>query len=144
MVMACSERTGLVLPTLTNTLLQTKPTMLRGGSDAYQTLPDPVLAVRNPLVRLDWSTNCYHSADLALALPQGCFTNLYHRELGQGIKPDQPSRVGEYRRGGGHRGNVVEGIHSIEWWYTIKSGTHHGGRYREDFSEKIFLGRHAF
>ena len=40
--------------------------MSQGGSDAYQTLPDPMLAVRNPLVFLDWSTNAYHSLNLGL------------------------------------------------------------------------------
>ena len=50
----------------------------------YQTLPDPVLAVRNPVVVLDWSTNAYHRADLALHLPYKTFTNLYHRDGGPG------------------------------------------------------------
>ena len=34
-------------------------------------------------------------------------------------------------------GNVVKGYNSIEWWHTIRSGTHHRGRYQKDFSEKI-------
>ncbi len=59
--------------------------MSQGGSDAYQMLPESLLAVRNPLVFLDWSTNCYHSADLALLLPCVTFTNHYHREEGLGI-----------------------------------------------------------
>ena len=59
--------------------------MSQGGSDAYQRLPDPVLAVRNPLVVLAWSTNCYQPADLALPLPCEAFTNDYHRGLGRGI-----------------------------------------------------------
>ena len=62
--------------------------MLLGGSDAYQMLPESVLAVRNPLVVLDWSTNAYHSPDLGLDLPRASFTNNYHREEGQGIDSD--------------------------------------------------------
>ena len=48
----------------------------------YQMLPDPMLVMLKPLVFLDWSTNCYHSADLALLLPSGGFTNDYHRDDG--------------------------------------------------------------
>jgi len=44
-----------------------------------------VLAVRNWMVVLDWSTNCYHSADLGRNRPGICFTNDYHRDGGQGI-----------------------------------------------------------
>ena len=51
----------------------------------YQTLPRSMLAVRTPLVFLDWSTNAYQSPDLGRNLPRGCFTNLYHRDGGQGI-----------------------------------------------------------
>ena len=51
----------------------------------YQSLPDPVPTERIALVVLDWSTNCYQPADLALSLPCECFTNHYHRGLGQGI-----------------------------------------------------------
>ena len=51
----------------------------------YQRLPDPVLAERNPMVFLAWSTNAYQSRDLALALPYKTFTNHYHRGLGLGI-----------------------------------------------------------
>ena len=40
--------------------------MSQGGSDAYQTLPRSMLAVRNPEVFLDWSTNAYQPADLGL------------------------------------------------------------------------------
>ena len=55
----------LGLPFPTNTLHLTKSTMSQGGSDAYQTLPDPVLAERIRLVLLVWSTNAYQPADLA-------------------------------------------------------------------------------
>ena len=136
--MVSRPRTVLGLPFPTNPSDQTKPTMLRGGSDAYQMLPDPVLAVRTPLVVLDWSTNCYHRADLAWILPRGCFTNHYHRGERQGIKPNAPFRVGEYRRGGCHMGNVVEGYVLLEWWYTLRRCRHHGGGYRK---EKSFLIR---
>jgi len=57
---------GTGLPMLTNAPDQTKSTMPMGGLDAYQTLPEYLLAVRNPSVFLDWSTNCYQSPDLAL------------------------------------------------------------------------------
>ena len=56
-----------------------------GGSDAYQMLPESVLAVRNPLVVLDWSTNAYHSPDLGLTFRSATFTNYYHRGEGLGI-----------------------------------------------------------
>ena len=59
-----------------------------------------MLAVRNPLVILDWSTNAYQSADLGLDLPCIGFTNHYHRGLGRGIDLS----VGE----------VFAGV--AEWW----------------------------
>ena len=108
---------------LTNGADQTKTTIPWGGSDAYQTLPDRMLAVRICLVRLVWSTNCYHLPDLALHLPRIAFTKPYHRGEGDGIKPNRPSRVGQYtqHRGRGcHMGNVVKGIHSIERWHTVE------------------------
>ena len=55
--------------------------MSQGGSDAYQTLPDPVLTERIALVFLAWSTNAYHLPDLGRNLPRGGFTNHYHRGL---------------------------------------------------------------
>ena len=76
--MSVHHRANVSLPTLTNTHDQTKCTMPRGGSDAYQTLPDPVLAERTPLVILDWSTNAYQSADLALFAGMATFTK-HHR-----------------------------------------------------------------
>jgi len=79
----------------------------------YQTLPDPVLAVRNPLVVLDWSTNCYHPPDLALLLPCVTFTNDYHRGLGQGHWCECS------RRRGCHMGSRVEGYRCIERWRTV-------------------------
>ena len=48
-------------------------------------LPESVLAVRNPLVFLAWSTNAYHLPDLGLNLGQNTITNHYHRGLGRGI-----------------------------------------------------------
>ena len=44
-----------------------------------------MLAVRNPLVILDWSTNAYHPANLGLTFGYTAFTNHYHRGEGQGI-----------------------------------------------------------
>ena len=44
-----------------------------------------MLAVRTPLVILDWSTNAYHRADLGLTFGCTAFTNDYHREEGLGI-----------------------------------------------------------
>ena len=43
----------------------TKTTKRLTCADAYQSLPDPMLAVRNPEVILVWSTNAYHMTDLA-------------------------------------------------------------------------------
>ena len=83
--MTVGRRTNVGLPFPTNTGLQTKSTMSQGGSDAYQMLPRSMLAVRNPLVILDWSTNAYHSADLGLDLPRIAFTNHYRRGLDRGI-----------------------------------------------------------
>ena len=79
------SQNGSGLPMLTNPPDQTKSTMPMGGLDAYQTLPEYLLAVRNPLVFLDWSTNAYHIADLGLNPGQNTITNHYHRGLGQGI-----------------------------------------------------------
>ena len=45
-----------------------------------------MLAVRNPLVFLVWSTNAYHSADLGLTFGCTAFTNHYHR--GDGLTID--------------------------------------------------------
>ena len=81
--MASSGRTVVVLPTLTAVGLHTKSTNRLTCVDAYQTLPDPVLTVRTPLVILVWSTRAYHVRDLGLGLPAGSFTNHYHR--GEGI-----------------------------------------------------------
>ena len=100
------------LPLLTNRRDQTKRTIRMGGSDAYQTLPDPVLAERTALVILVWSTNAYHLIDLSLSRPSICFTKHYHRDGGQGIKPDAPFRVGQYRQyrqRGCHVGSRVKG-----------------------------------
>ena len=76
---------NLVLPLLTRRGHHTKSTNLLTCVDAYQRLPDPMLAVRNPLVILDWSTNAYHSRNLGRNLPCETFTNDYHREEGLGI-----------------------------------------------------------
>ena len=70
---------------ITKRRYHTKTTMPQGGSDAYQMLPRSMLAVRNPLVFLDWSTNAYHLIDLGLNQPCETFTNHYHREEGLGM-----------------------------------------------------------
>ena len=44
-----------------------------------------MLAERNPVVFLDWSTNAYQSADPGLNPGQNTITNHYHRGLGLGI-----------------------------------------------------------
>ena len=78
-------RTVVGLPLLTEAGLHTKYTNRLTCVDAYQTLPDPVLTVRTPLVILVWSTRAYHVRDLGLILPSGTFTNHYHRDRGLGI-----------------------------------------------------------
>ena len=70
---------NVVLPTLTKVRHQAKYTKRLTCVDPYQTLPESLLAMRNPLVILVWSTNCYQSADLGLNLPYETFTNHYHR-----------------------------------------------------------------
>ncbi len=82
--MAYRPRTLLGLPFVTNPTDHTKSTKRFACVDPYQTLPDPVLAVRNPLVHLDWSTNAYHSLNLGLTFGCTAFTNDYHRGEGQG------------------------------------------------------------
>ena len=57
-------------------------------------------------------TTAYHSADLGRNLPCDSFTNLYHRGEGDWIKPDTPSRVGEYGHSGCHMGSMVKGYRS--------------------------------
>ena len=145
MVMAYRPRTDLVLPFVTNTLLQTKPTILLGGSDAYQTLPRSLLTERNPLVILDWSTNCYHLPDLGRDLPRIAFTNLYHRDGGTGYGLT-------YRSQSGWVGMVGQGYIQLEWWCTVahtgeprahSDGVERCGSVSKRFSEKIFLGRHS-
>ena len=79
-------RANVSLPFVTKAADHTKYTKPLTCVDPYQTLPDPVLAVRNPMVVLDWSTNCYHPPDLALPLPCVTFTNNYHRGLGLTIE----------------------------------------------------------
>ena len=83
---ASQSRGGL--PCLTMPPDQTKNQVVlhvESPTKPYQEYRDPVLAVRNPVVVLDWSTNCYHPLNLSLNLPRGGFTNHYHRGLGRGI-----------------------------------------------------------
>jgi len=53
-----------------------KPSVLACGTP-YQRLPDPVLAVRNRLVDLDWSTNTYQDTDLGPTPWRETITNDY-------------------------------------------------------------------
>ena len=68
----------------------------------YHSLPYSLLAVRNPLVVLDWSTNCYHPPDLGQTLPRATFTNLYRRDGGLG----DTEHI------------VTSGLHPA-WWATV-------------------------
>ena len=77
--MVAHGRTVVSLPLLTKVGDHTKRTECLACVDAYQTLPDRMLAMLKPLVILDWSTNCYQSPDLGQTLPQETFTNHYHR-----------------------------------------------------------------
>ena len=45
----------------------------------YQSLPNFLPVLLNPLVFLVWSTNTYHAADLGLNLGQNTITNHYRR-----------------------------------------------------------------
>ena len=72
------------LPWLTNGGDHTKYTNLLTCVDPYHPLPYSMLAVRNPVVILDWSTNAYQCSDLGLTRRCATFTNDYHRDLGQG------------------------------------------------------------
>ena len=78
--MGTHHRTNLSLPFPTKWGHHTKSTKQTACVDAYQRLPDLVPGQRNPLVILDWSTNCYHLPDLGLNLPCETFTKPYHRE----------------------------------------------------------------
>ena len=94
-----------------------------------------MLAVRNPVVVLDWSTNAYQSADLALDLPRGCFTNHYHRDLGQGIDVSAVGRV--HQVAGWCRVDTAENDGTA--WHTVENRRHtqkglNGGQCRKDFS----------
>ena len=73
-------RADVSLPFPTNRPHHTKTTKRLTCADAYQSLPESLLAARNPEVILVWSTNAYHVADLALLLPSVAFTNHYRRE----------------------------------------------------------------
>ena len=64
---------------------QTKSTMWRGGSDAYQSLPYLTPPLLKHLVDLDWSTKVYHPLNLGRDLPRETFTNHYHSDGGLDI-----------------------------------------------------------
>ena len=80
--MASSGRTVVGLPTLTEAALHTKYTKRLTCVDAYQTLPDFLPVLQDPLVFLVWSTIPYHVHDLGLNLPRDTFTRPYHRTEG--------------------------------------------------------------
>jgi len=110
--------------------------MSQGGSDAYQMLPRSMLAVRTPLVILDWSTNAYHMINLSLSRPTICFTNHYHRGLGRGIDVSVAGIVCQ-----------VAGYtawHSVENRRHTQKGSHGGGRCRKEKVFQIGHGRIAF
>ena len=113
--------------------------------------------MRKPLVVLDWSTNAYQSADLGLNLPCATFTNHYHRGEGLTTEP------GVYTQYGDHRDHLLQSPHGHHTptrvatvitvdndgaqWRTLKEGQNGGTQawsVSKRFSEKIFLGRHAF
>ena len=86
MVMTCSERRAGGRSGLTNAYQHPRPNQNPKDLTCdfpYQTLPESMLAVRNPLVFLDWSTNAYHLPDLALHLP--CITFTKHHRLAMRI-----------------------------------------------------------
>ena len=76
--MAGDQLPNLVLPTVTKRGHHTKSTKRLTCVDPYQMLPRSMLAVRNPVVFLDWSTNAYHPSDLALFAGMATFTK-HHR-----------------------------------------------------------------
>ena len=82
MVMVAHGRTVVSLPLLTKVGDHTKRTECLACVRAYQRLPYFLPGQQDPLVFLDWSTNCYHASDLGQTLPQETFTNHYHLEKG--------------------------------------------------------------
>ena len=102
----------LVLPTLTKVVHHTKIQRRPHVISPTKLYRNPCSLERTPLVFLAWSTNAYHVADLSLNQPCETFTNLYHRGEGDWIKPNTPSRVGQYRHSGCHMGSMVKGYRS--------------------------------
>ena len=85
--------------------------------------------------------------DLSLNLPCVTFTKHYHRGGGQGIKPNAPSRVGEYRQRGCHMGSMVKGIHSVAQHgepRELSDIAKRPGRYRKEKTFQNGHGRIAF
>jgi hypothetical protein len=107
----------------------------------YQRLPDPVLAERNPVVDLVWSTNCYHRADLSLTRGCTAFTNDYHRDEGDRVID---SHMHDTVAGWAGWARVMYSENGGTQWRTLKEGQNGGWSASKTFSEKIFLGRHAF
>ena len=132
--MSIGSEADLGLPTVTMAADPTKRTIPMGGRDAYQSLPRFLPPMLKPLVRLDWSTNAYHSPDLGRILPSIAFTNLYHRGEGLTIEPGISDMVA-----GWWWWTTVIAVDNVEnrrnhpeWW-------HGGGRCRKDFQKKYFL-----
>ena len=59
--------------------LQTKSTNGKACGDAYQSLPDFLPVLQDPLVFLVWSTILYQASDLGQGRRLTTFTNHYHR-----------------------------------------------------------------
>ena len=75
-----------------------------------------MLAVRNPVVVLVWSTNCYQPADLGRNRWCEAFTNCYHRGEGTHIDSHIVASIG-------HQGTGWAGWHRV---ITVDNG---GGPY---------------
>ena len=108
-----------------------------------------MLAMLKPLVFLDWSTNAYHVADLGRNRPSLRFTNHYHRGDGLTTEPGVYTQYGDHwdhllQSPHGHHTHTVATVVTVDDRRHTQKGSHGGGRYRKDFSEKIFLGRIAF
>ena len=103
----------------TNDYQQRAPYQIHHATGRFRRLPNVTKILARgakPIGRLGLVTppitTAYHSRDLGRNLPCDSFTNLYHRGEGDWIKPDAPSRVGEYRHSGCHMGSMVKGYRS--------------------------------
>ena len=102
-----------------------------------------------PLLTISHASDAKSIGDLGLVyqlLP--CLRSEFEPAT-RGLYQTLPPRTRQRHRSGcRHRGSLVwQGGYSyvgLEWWHTIRSGPHHGGRCRKDFSEKIFSVGIAF